>query len=87
VVSMLATKLLVGLLGIALTFSPDALYDHYVHGARHWGLSAQDDEQLAGAVMAIEQSIVMGAALAWLFVRMLSESEREDERAERYAAS
>ena len=35
--------------------------------------------------MALEQSIVMGIALAWLFVRMLSESEEEEQRAERYA--
>ena len=35
--------------------------------------------------MALEQSIVMGIALAYLFVRMLAESEREDQRAERYA--
>ena len=34
--------------------------------------------------MAIEQSIVMGIALAWLFIRMLGESQRADERAERY---
>jgi hypothetical protein len=34
--------------------------------------------------MAIEQSIVMGIALAWLFVRMLDESQRSDERAERF---
>ena len=36
--------------------------------------------------MALEQSIVMGIALAWLFARMLSESEEEERRAERYAA-
>ena len=35
--------------------------------------------------MAVEQSIVMGIALAWLFVGMLSESEDEERRAERYA--
>ena len=34
--------------------------------------------------MALEQSIVMGIALVWLFVRMLIESEREQQRAERY---
>ena len=35
--------------------------------------------------MALEQSIVMGIALAYLFVRMLAESEEEDRaRAERY---
>jgi hypothetical protein len=34
--------------------------------------------------MAVEQSVVMGVALAYLFVRALSESEKEDERAERF---
>ena len=37
--------------------------------------------------MALEQSIIMGIALAWLFVRMLSESEEEEQRAERYSAT
>ena len=37
--------------------------------------------------MALEQSIVMGIALAWLFARMLTESEQEDQRAERYDAA
>ena len=32
--------------------------------------------------MALEQSIVMGIALVWLFVRMLAESEREAQRLE-----
>jgi cytochrome c oxidase assembly factor CtaG len=82
IVYMLSTKLLVGLLGIGLTFAPHALYNHYSGGT--WGLTVDEDEQLAGAVMAIEQSIVMGVALAWLFVRMLEESQRGDERAERY---
>jgi hypothetical protein len=33
--------------------------------------------------MAIEQSVVMGIALAYLFVRALDESERAEQRAER----
>jgi cytochrome c oxidase assembly factor CtaG len=84
VVYMLSTKLLVGLLGIAITFSPHAIYGFYEHRTPIWGLSADTDQELAGAVMALEQSIVMGIALAWLFVRALEESEREQERAERY---
>ena len=77
VVYMLSTKLLVGLLGIAITFAPDALYAFYKDQAPIWGLSAGDDQALAGAVMALEQSIVMGIALAWLFVRALAETESE----------
>jgi hypothetical protein len=34
--------------------------------------------------MALEQSVVMGTALAVVFVRMLNESETEAQRAERY---
>ncbi|MGZ4269800.1 MAG: cytochrome c oxidase assembly protein [Solirubrobacteraceae bacterium] len=86
VVYMLSTKLLVGLLGIVITFAPNALYAFYEHRAGIWGLSATDDQALAGAVMALEQSIVMGVALVWLFIRALSESEAEEQRSERYAA-
>lgn len=85
IVYMLSTKLLVGLLGIAITFAPDALYSFYSDRQGIWGLSATDDQALAGALMALEQSIVMGIALVWLFVRALSESEAEEQRAERYA--
>jgi cytochrome c oxidase assembly factor CtaG len=84
VVYMLATKLLVGMLGIVITFAPDPLYDFYIDAPRVWGLSPLDDQAVAGAIMAVEQSIVMGIVLAWLFVRALGESQRADERAERY---
>ena len=83
IIYMAATKLLVGFLGIVLAFSPTVLYDVYGPGER-WGLSPLDDLHVAGLIMATEQSIVMGIALAWLFARMLAESEREDQRAERY---
>lgn len=81
------TKILVGVLGIALTFSTSPLYDFYENGERHWGLSALDDQAVAGAIMAIEQSVVMGIALAYLFIRALQESEAAELRDERYAAS
>jgi putative membrane protein len=85
VVYMLSTKLLVGILGIAITFAPDPLYAFYKDQPPIWGLDPGDDQALAGAIMALEQSIVMGIALAWLFVRALAESEADEQRAERYA--
>ena len=85
---MALTKILVGFLGILLAFSPGRplrlLRDR--PGTR-WGLTALDDQHVAGLIMALEQSIVMGIALAYLFVRMLAESEEEDQRAERYGAA
>jgi len=84
VIYMASTKLFVGALGMGLAFAPEALYPYYVHHARVWSISAHDDQAIAGLVMAVEQSIVMGVALALLFMRMLGESEREQARKERY---
>jgi cytochrome c oxidase assembly factor CtaG len=84
VVYMAATKVGVGLLGIVITFSPHALYAFYEARGSVWGMDPSTDQQVAGALMAVEQSVVMGTALAWLFTRMLGESQRADERSERY---
>ena len=81
---MLSTKLFVGLLGIAITFAPDSFYTFYRDRPPIWGLDAGTDQAVAGAIMALEQSIVMGIALVWLFIRALAESEAEEQRIERY---
>jgi cytochrome c oxidase assembly factor CtaG len=83
---MVTTKLFVGVLGIVLAFSTSPLYAWYVHRIHYWNLRPRVDQNLAGLLMALEQSIVMGIALVYLFVRMLVESEREAQRAERYEA-
>jgi putative membrane protein len=84
VLYMTSTKLLVGLLGLVLAFAPTAIYPFYEHLPHYWGLTAREDQNLAGLTMALEQSIVMGIALVYLFVTMLAESEREARRAERF---
>jgi putative membrane protein len=84
VIYMVSTKLFVGALGMGLAFAPSALYPYYVHHARVWGISAIDDQSIAGLIMAVEQSLVMGIALVLLFVRALTESERAQQRRERY---
>ena len=84
IVYMATTKLFVGALGMGLAFAPSALYPYYEHHARVWGLSAHDDQSIAGLIMAVEQSLVMGVAIVWLFVRALTESERAQQRRERY---
>jgi len=85
IVYMLSTKVTVGLLGIALTFAPESIYAFYQDQPEYWGLSPLSDQALAGAIMAIEQALVMGIAIAYLFVKMLEESERRDQREERLA--
>jgi putative membrane protein len=82
---MASTKLAVGALGVFITFYPHLIFKVYdVHGER-WGLTPLNDQAVAGAVMGLEQSLVMGVGLAWLFARMLAEADRADEREERYA--
>jgi cytochrome c oxidase assembly factor CtaG len=81
---MVSTKLLVGGLGIVLAFAPASFYPYYEHHPHYWGLSPSEDQSLAGLVMALEQSIVMGIALVWVFVKMLNEAERQAQREERY---
>jgi len=50
-----------------------------------WHIPTMYDLALRHAhIHALEQSIVMGIALVAIFVRMLSESEREQQRAERF---
>jgi putative membrane protein len=84
IIYMATTKLFVGALGMGLAFAPSALYPYYVHHARVWGISAHDDQAIAGLIMAVEQSLVMGIAIVVLFVRALTESERAQQRRERY---
>jgi cytochrome c oxidase assembly factor CtaG len=84
---MASTKLLVGALGVALTFYPSLIYGAYEADGTRWGLSPLTDQHVAGAIMGLEQSLVMGVGLAWLFARMLSESDRADERDERFEAA
>jgi cytochrome c oxidase assembly factor CtaG len=84
VMYMVSTKVLVGLLGVGLAFAPDAIYDFYERQPHSdpTALSAGTDQAIGGLIMATEQSIVMGIALAYLFVRALEESNRRNEREE-----
>jgi len=70
-------------LGLYLTWSTAVVYGYYEHVPRIWGLSAIDDQNVGGALMLVEQSIVLLTALVILFVRMLAQSEEDERRRER----
>jgi len=87
IVYMSVTKFFVGVLGIILAFAPDSLYPWYQHHAHYLGLSARVDQNLAGVVMALEQSVIMGIALVYLVVKMLGDSEKQGQRADQYSTA
>jgi cytochrome c oxidase assembly factor CtaG len=70
-------------LGIFLTWSTTAIYPYYEHTPRIWGLSPIEDQNVAGVIMMVEQSLTLAIVLVWQFVRMLTRSEQEELRRER----
>ena len=70
-------------LGIFLTWSTTAIYPYYEHTPRIWGLSPIEDQNVAGVIMMVEQSVTLALVLVALFVRMLQRSETEQLRRER----
>ena len=67
-------------IGLIMALVPDAIYDFYVEAPeRLWGLSALEDQQLAGMLMAVEQAAVFFAVFAYWFFRFLSEEERRED--------
>ena len=84
VVYVAATKLLVGALGMVITFSPDLLYDWYARLGEIWGMTPLAAQQAGGALMTVEQEAILGIVLITMFVRALGEEDRRDARSERY---
>jgi putative membrane protein len=81
---LVSAKISIGLLGIFLTWSHGVAYPYYEHVPRIWGLSAIEDQNLGGAIMMVEQSIVLVIAFVVLFIRMLLQSEQDELRRERF---
>jgi cytochrome c oxidase assembly factor CtaG len=70
-------------LGVYLTWSASSIYDYYQHTPRIWGLSPIEDQNVAGVIMMVEQSLTLAVVLVALFVKMLGRSEADQLRRER----
>jgi putative membrane protein len=78
-----AVRLLETILGNIFIWSGTVFYPFYEHPTDMWGISPLADQQIAGAVMMVEGSIVTLGALAWLFLKMARESELRQQLLER----
>ena len=66
-------------IGLVIALVPEAIYDFYVQAPeRLWGLSALEDQQLAGVFMSVEQATVFFAVFAFWFLRFLDEQDRAE---------
>lgn len=82
----LAYVLVVTIAGTALAYafvwSDVAFYPHYVATASRAGRGAIADQSAAGAVMLLEQSVVMFGLFGWLLARTLRDAGRRQELAD-----
>jgi putative membrane protein len=70
-----AVRVVETILGNVFVWSGGVFYRFYEHPVERWGISAHADQGIAGGLMMIEGSLVTIGALAWLFLRLGSESE------------
>jgi putative membrane protein len=70
-----AVRVVETILGNVFIWSGGVFYRYYEHPVERWGISAHADQGIAGGLMMIEGSLVTLGALAWLFLRLSSESE------------
>jgi putative membrane protein len=72
---IVAVRLTGTVLGNIFLWSGTVFYPYYNHGESVWHISPIADQNLAGAVMMIEESILTLGLFCWLFLRTASEVE------------
>jgi cytochrome c oxidase assembly factor CtaG len=68
-----AAFLLASPISLLLTLLPDPVYGFYEHGHQLWGLTALEDQQIAGVIMSGSEAIVFFAAFAFCMLRFLED--------------
>jgi putative membrane protein len=63
-------------IGLLLAVLPEPAYDFYADGFEPWGLTALEDQTIAGITMAAEQAAGFFALFVWAFFRFLRDEER-----------
>jgi len=76
---ILAVRLAGTVLGNIFLWSGTVFYPFYLHGDAAHGISPLADQNIAGAVMMVEESIVTLGLFCWLFLRTARESEERQE--------
>jgi putative membrane protein len=83
---VLVVTLGASMLAYGFVWSDVAFYPHYAATAARAGRSAIADQSAAGAIMLLEESVVMVGLFGWLLARTLRDAGRRQELAELAAA-
>lgn len=62
-----------------LTFGAHPLYKVYVHLPKLWGVSALEDQQIAGLIMKLGAGLLLWALIAVIFFRWAADEERQNQ--------
>jgi putative membrane protein len=76
---IVAVRLTATVLGNIFLWSGTVFYPFYLKGDAHFHISPIADQNLAGAIMMVEESILTLGLFCWLFLRAASESEERQE--------
>jgi len=76
---IISVRLLGAVLGNILAWSGKQLYPVYAHGEAYWNLTPQQDQNVAGAIMMVEGSILTICLFGWLFLRAAREGEERQD--------
>ena len=76
---IVAVRLTATVLGNVFLWSGTVFYPYYMHGDGIWKISPLADQNLAGAIMMIEESILTLGLFCWLFLRTARESEERQD--------
>ena len=72
---IVAVRLTGTVLGNIFLWSGTVFYPFYIHGEAHFHISPLADQNIAGAIMMVEESILTLCLFCWLFLRTARESE------------
>jgi putative membrane protein len=76
---IVAVRLTGTVLGNIFLWSGTVFYPYYLHGDALHGISPLADQNIAGAVMMVEESLLTLGLFCWLFLKAAKESEERQE--------
>jgi putative membrane protein len=76
---IVAVRLTGTVLGNIFLWSGTVFYPYYIHGDAAWHVSPIADQNIAGAVMMIEESILTLGLFCWLFLRSAQQGEERQD--------